>query len=169
MNEPNFNVHLASHYGVCFGVRDAIDATRKTFNEGKVTVLGQLVHNPIVDDELKRNHVRSGKLRDPSEDITGTVIITAHGASNLDKDAWRSPNRKIVDTTCPLVRKAHDNLFKLVELGYKGIFKYDEASSEQLDWFYHLTGGHTHTDFFAIRSTDYSKANEGEDFEDVWS
>ena len=46
MNEPNFNVHLASHYGVCFGVRDAIDATRKTFNDGKVTVLGQLVHNP---------------------------------------------------------------------------------------------------------------------------
>jgi ribonucleotide reductase beta subunit family protein with ferritin-like domain len=37
-----------------------------------------------------------------------------------------------------------------------------------LDWFYHLTGGHTHTDFFAIRPTDYSKANEGEDFEDIW-
>ena len=36
-------------------------------------------------------------------------------------------------------------------------------------WFDHLTGGHTHTDFFfAIRPTDYSKANEGEDFEDVW-
>ena len=118
MNEPNFNVHLASHYGVCFGVRDAIDATRKTFNDDEVTVLGQLVHNPIVNDELKRNHVRSGKLRDPSEDITGTVIITAHGASNIDKDAWRSPNRKVVDTTCPLVRKAHDNLSKLVELGY---------------------------------------------------
>ena len=32
-------------------------------------------------------------------------------------------------------------------------------------WFYHLTGGHTHTDFFAVRPTDYSKANEGEDFE----
>jgi ribonucleotide reductase beta subunit family protein with ferritin-like domain len=30
------------------------------------------------------------------------------------------------------------------------------------------TGGVTHTDFFAIRPTDYSKANEGEDFEDIW-
>ena len=58
---------------------------------------------------------------------------------------------------------------KLVELGYKGVFKYDEASAANLDWFYHLTGGHTHTDFFAIRPTDYSKANEGEDFEDIWS
>jgi ribonucleoside-diphosphate reductase beta chain len=57
---------------------------------------------------------------------------------------------------------------KLIELGYEAIFKYDEKAASNLDWFYHLTGGHTHTDFFAIRSTDYSKANEGEDFEDIW-
>jgi len=60
---------------------------------------------------------------------------------------------------------------KLVELGYdefKDEFKYDEKAAKNLDWFYHLTGGHTHTDFFAIRPTDYSKANEGEDFEDIW-
>ena len=25
-----------------------------------------------------------------------------------------------------------------------------------------------YTDFFAIRPTDYSKANEGEDFDDIW-
>ena len=57
---------------------------------------------------------------------------------------------------------------KLVELGYTGIFEYDEEKAKNLDWFYHLTGGHTHTDFFAIRPTDYSKANEGEDFENIW-
>ena len=60
---------------------------------------------------------------------------------------------------------------KLVELGYKELaeeFEYDKKASEKLDWFYHLTGGHTHTDFFAIRPTDYSKANEGEDFENIW-
>ena len=57
------------------------------------------------------------------------------------------------------------------ELGYtelKDHFKYDSRAADNLDWFYHLTGGHTHTDFFAIRPTDYSKANEGEDFEDIW-
>ena len=37
---------------------------------------------------------------------------------------------------------------KLEELGYEGIFDYDKSKSENLDWFYHLTGGHTHTDFF---------------------
>lgn len=60
---------------------------------------------------------------------------------------------------------------KLFELGYTDLgsyFSYDESGAEQLDWFYHLTGGHTHTDFFAVRPTDYSKANEGEDFEDIW-
>jgi ribonucleoside-diphosphate reductase beta chain len=57
---------------------------------------------------------------------------------------------------------------KLDELGYSPIFKYDEESASNLDWFYHLTGGHTHTDFFAIRPTDYSKAGEGEDWEDIF-
>tara|TARA_R100000734_G_scaffold4734_4_gene4204 strand:- start:1213 stop:2181 length:969 start_codon:yes stop_codon:yes gene_type:complete len=60
---------------------------------------------------------------------------------------------------------------KLVELGYSELanyFDYDESSAGNLDWFYHLTGGVTHTDFFAIRPTDYSKAGEGEDFEDIW-
>jgi len=60
---------------------------------------------------------------------------------------------------------------KLVELGYRNrreYFKFDESAASNLDWFYHLTGGLTHTDFFAVRPTDYSKANEGEDFEDIW-
>jgi ribonucleoside-diphosphate reductase beta chain len=60
---------------------------------------------------------------------------------------------------------------KIVELGYTeeaNHFRFDAASASVLDWFYHLTGGVTHTDFFAIRPTDYSKANEGEDFEDIW-
>ena len=60
---------------------------------------------------------------------------------------------------------------KITELGYSNgrkYFEFDEVGASNLDWFYHLTGGHTHTDFFAIRPTDYSKANEGEDFDDIW-
>jgi ribonucleoside-diphosphate reductase beta chain len=57
---------------------------------------------------------------------------------------------------------------KLRELGYTDMFTFDEEAAANLDWFYHLTGGHTHTDFFSMRPTDYSKANEGDDFEDVW-
>jgi len=60
---------------------------------------------------------------------------------------------------------------KLVELGYTefgNYFDYDSAAADNLEWFYHLTGGVTHTDFFAIRPTDYSKANEGEDWDDLF-
>ena len=63
---------------------------------------------------------------------------------------------------------------KLAELGYNPMpggdfyFEVDKESSSKLEWFYHLTGGHTHTDFFAMRSTDYSKAGEGEDWGNIF-
>jgi ribonucleoside-diphosphate reductase beta chain len=61
---------------------------------------------------------------------------------------------------------------KLAELGYSPIagsddyFEYDKKKAENLEWFYHLTGGTT--DFFAVRPTDYSKAGEGEDWGDIF-
>ena len=63
--------------------------------------------------------------------------------------------------------KARTNT-KLQELGYESNFEYNKSKAEKLEWFYHLTGGLTHTDFFAIRPTDYSKANEGEDWDDLF-
>jgi len=57
---------------------------------------------------------------------------------------------------------------KIAELGYtEGPFmNYSEEQASELEWFYHLTGGHTHTDFFAIRPTDYSKAGEDENWDE---
>ena len=57
---------------------------------------------------------------------------------------------------------------KLVELGYDPTFEVDIEAAANLEWFYHLTGGHTHTDFFAIRSTDYSKAGQDENWDDIF-
>ena len=58
---------------------------------------------------------------------------------------------------------------KYKELGYDEVITdYNDESASELDWFYHLTGGQTHTDFFAIRPTDHSKANEGEDWDDIF-
>ena len=60
---------------------------------------------------------------------------------------------------------------KLQELGYSELreyFPYNAEDAGNLDWFYHLTGGVMHTDFFDQRPTDYSKANEGEDYQDIW-
>ena len=64
-----------------------------------------------------------------------------------------------------IIKRANE---KIAELGYtKGPFmEYDEDAAAELDWFYHLTGGTTHTDFFATRSTDYSKAGEDENWDE---
>jgi ribonucleoside-diphosphate reductase beta chain len=57
---------------------------------------------------------------------------------------------------------------KLVELGYDPLFPYDKEMAGELDWFYHLTGGVTHTDFFVIRPTDYAKAGQDDNWDDIW-
>ena len=74
-------------------------------------------------------------------------------------------NLKAEDLKNFIYRRANE---KLEELGYKSIFNYDEDSADQLEWFYHLTGGETWTDFFAIRPTDYAKAGEDDDWGDIW-
>ena len=74
-------------------------------------------------------------------------------------------NLKAEDLKNFIIKRTNE---KLHELKYDYGFDYDADSARKLDWFYHLTGGHTHTDFFAIRPTDYSKAGEGEDFDDIW-
>lgn len=58
---------------------------------------------------------------------------------------------------------------KLAEMGYaENRFEFNAKSAANLDWFYHLTGGVTHTDFFALRPTDYSKASENDNFDNMW-
>lgn len=76
-------------------------------------------------------------------------------------------NLKAYDLKNFISRRANE---KLMELGYAPIFDYDNNSADRLEWFDHLTGGHTHTDFFAIRPTDYSKPGEEENWDDseIW-
>ena len=57
---------------------------------------------------------------------------------------------------------------KLRELGYSNIFEVNEELASSLEWFYHLTGGETWTDFFAVRPTYYSKAGEDDDWDDIF-
>jgi ribonucleoside-diphosphate reductase beta chain len=77
-------------------------------------------------------------------------------------------NLKAEDVKNFISRRANE---KLMELGYDPILEYDIESANQLEWFDHLTGGTTHTDFFAIRSTDYAKAGENENWSDdeLWN
>ena len=57
---------------------------------------------------------------------------------------------------------------KLRELGDDEDFIVNQEQASNLDWFYNLTGGHTHTAFFSVRPTDYSKAGEQDDWDDLF-
>ena len=74
------NIILAKHYGMCFGVRDALKATKAAATSGPTTILGQLVHNEVVTEQLNQLGVRHGHLRNPDSAETPQVVITAHGA-----------------------------------------------------------------------------------------
>ncbi|MEQ1859578.1 MAG: 4-hydroxy-3-methylbut-2-enyl diphosphate reductase [Chthoniobacteraceae bacterium] len=108
-------IKLAEHYGLCFGVRDAIAEAERLAQHGPLTILGELVHNPVVRERLARAGVREGALDRPAE--TSQVMITAHGTSDAMRAALRQSGRGIADGTCPLVRHAHDQLRALVQLG----------------------------------------------------
>ena len=111
-------IQLAEHYGLCFGVRDAIAEAERLAQDGPLTVLGELAHNPIVRHRLASLGVREGQLDVPGGAATQRVMITAHGASDTVRDAWKSAGFDVADGTCPLVRQAHAQLRLLVALGY---------------------------------------------------
>lgn len=111
-------VILAEHYGLCFGVRDAIAQAEELASRSPLTILGELVHNPVVRERLMRRGVREGALHDADSAQTHHVMITAHGASDKARRQWRDAGFGVSDGTCPLVRQAHEKLRSLVALGY---------------------------------------------------
>ncbi|CAN5752677.1 4-hydroxy-3-methylbut-2-enyl diphosphate reductase [soil metagenome] len=125
------NIKIASHYGMCFGVRDALKSTQKAAAAAPLTMLGQLVHNPLVDAKLKDLGVHQGTLSNIDSVKTQDVVISAHGAGSDKKMALHAAGLRVTDTTCPLVRKAHDALAVLVSSGYFPII-IGQASHEEV-------------------------------------
>src|SRR5688572_4863462 len=109
---------LAEHYGICFGVRDAIAEAERLAADAPLTILGELVHNPVVRNQLAARGVRETPLDEVGTAPTAQVMITAHGASDRDRAAWRMAGFGVADGTCPLVRHAHEQLRTLVALGF---------------------------------------------------
>src|SRR4051812_46149600 len=108
---------LAQHFGLCFGVRDAIAQAEKLAQQGPLTILGELVHNPIVHQQLRQRGIQQGSL-DDHQSLSPTVMITAHGASDVQRQKWQAAGYAVADATCPLVRHAHTKLTMLVTDGY---------------------------------------------------
>ena len=80
---------------MCFGVRDAIALARHEAAAGPLTVLGELVHNETVLDDLRARGVRFE--RNAADVVTDSAMITAHGASERTIDAARSAGLPATD------------------------------------------------------------------------
>jgi len=106
----------ASHLGMCFGVRDAIAKVLRAGAREPLTVLGELVHNEAVLDQLAARGIR---LRHEVAEVdTPAVAITAHGASDRRRAAVRERGLRILDATCPIVRAAHRAVAALAADGF---------------------------------------------------
>lgn len=100
--------------GMCFGVRDALAIIEDVQDPTGVTIHGELVHNEKVLDNLsERGFQMIAEARRRPLPMTDTVLITAHGVSHKERARLESAGKKVIDTTCPLVTRAHDAAQKL--------------------------------------------------------
>jgi 4-hydroxy-3-methylbut-2-enyl diphosphate reductase len=106
----------AEHMGMCFGVRDAIALAREITRESSLTILGDLVHNETVLNQLREQGVR---IENQVEAIaTRTVMITAHGASHRRRNWLNARGHEVIEATCPLVRQAHRAVQQMAQQDY---------------------------------------------------
>jgi len=106
--------------GFCFGVKRAIHTAFQTAREypGEVYTLGPIIHNPQVVDKLRSEGV--GVLDSPSGDVNGNVvIIRSHGVAPDVYREMEARGVKLVDSTCPFVKKAQDHARRLREEGFQ--------------------------------------------------
>lgn len=112
-------VNLAKSAGFCFGVRRAVDMVYDEIeNNNKVYTYGPIIHNDEVVNDLKAKGVQVLNSKEELEQVTeGTVIIRSHGVSKDIYDLIQQKGLKLVDATCPFVRKIHRTVAKQIEEG----------------------------------------------------
>ncbi len=112
-------VSLASALGTCFGVQDAINLAMGPEFHSDLTIIGQLVHNPQVNESLKNNGVDLIQgIEDISKIKTKKVMITAHGAADKTKQKLIDAGLIVYDASCPLVMRVHKTIKSLVDKEY---------------------------------------------------
>ncbi len=112
-------LRIAATAGFCYGVRRAIAIAEKEA-EGGCVVLGELIHNRMEMDRLRRLGLRSAKT---VEEIGAgeTVLIRSHGEPDSVFRALEARGCRVVDATCPNVSRIHRIVREAAEKGRKCI------------------------------------------------
>ena len=97
--------------GFCFGVKRAVDTVFKQIEEHigeKIYTYGPIIHNGEVIKELEDRGVTILHSKEELEKINeGVVIIRSHGVGKSIYDLLERKNIKLVDATCPDVKRIH--------------------------------------------------------------
>ena len=101
---------LAKTAGFCFGVKRAVDTVySEVGNGGKIYTFGPIIHNKEVVSDLEKKGVTVIEHIDMIDQLSeGTVIIRSHGVSKGVMTVLENSPLKVVDATCPFVKKIHN-------------------------------------------------------------
>lgn len=124
---------LSKPYGFCFGVKKAlliVEETLKTHPGNTIWIINEIVHNKTIVEDLEKRGVRF--TQNTADVPEGAVVIySAHGVTPEVRAAFKNKNITILDASCPLVQKVHDEVFRYSDLGYHIIYigskTHDEA------------------------------------------
>jgi 4-hydroxy-3-methylbut-2-enyl diphosphate reductase len=104
----DLTIKLAKEFGFCYGVERAIDlayAARKVFPDQPLYILGEIIHNPEVNDQIHAMGIKSLTGKDADADINDlkkddVVIIPAFGTEVATRKLLEAKGCRFVDTTC---------------------------------------------------------------------
>ena len=113
------NIKLAKHAGFCYGVKRAVETTKKLKSENpdaKIWVLGELIHNSHVIHSLSELGINT--VDELPENESGICVIRSHGASPVIFEDIKNKGYETVDLTCPDVKKVQQKAIQLVKDGF---------------------------------------------------
>ncbi len=117
-------VKTAKTAGFCFGVRRAVTTVYEEIEKAKETgeqiyTFGPIIHNEQVVDDLEKKGVRVLNSKEELETLKdGVVIIRSHGVDRATSDLIVKKGLKLVDATCPFVKKIHRTVMEKSRDGY---------------------------------------------------
>lgn len=101
------NIRVAESAGFCFGVKRAIEMAYEAIGvEPKIYSYGQLIHNKTVTDDLASKGLEIVESLDGLTE--GTLLVRSHGVGKALYDEAEAKGLKILDGTCPFVKKIHN-------------------------------------------------------------
>lgn len=131
-------VRLAKQFGFCYGVERAIDlayAARKVFADKQLWLIGEIIHNPEVNRQLREmgvqflpNPVPEERVRQLGPD--DVVIVPAFGAETRTMKQIEEQGCPVVDTTCGDVMSVWRRVRDYAKLGFTSIIHGKAAHEE---------------------------------------